>query len=130
MRLELKPASGVGPGFPAVSALKRLDTSVNGSSCCPSLKGFAQPAIVRDIQNGVQGRPAQVGVNHQYPTRVRFAERKGEVDDRQRLPLVRQRAGDHHGLELVLDLRLVQHAPSLRYCSSDTALDVAVTSRA
>src|SRR5688572_15953080 len=75
----------------------------------PILKGFAQTAIVRDIQNGMQGRAAQVGVNHQYPARVRFAESKGEVDDRQCLSLVRQRAGDHHGLRMVLCLRLVQH---------------------
>ena len=54
MRLEVKPAKGVGPGFPAVSALKWLDTCDEGELMLTIAKRFTQPPIVRDIQNSVQ----------------------------------------------------------------------------
>src|SRR5258705_4717693 len=69
-----------------------------------------QPSVIGDTENVVNRWPAEVGVNQQHAPFVRGAERQGEVDDRERLPFLRDGAGYHHPVEPLLALQMVQRS--------------------
>ena len=58
----------------------------------------------------VRRRPSKIGVNQQYTTLVRFAERERKVRRRQGFTLRGLRAAEHDDLDGAIDLRLMQDA--------------------
>ena len=90
MRGELRPASGVRPGRPAVNTLSRSDTFSSGRSSLFVGQDLGQATTVRDAEQRMNRRPAQIRINEQHSSGVGITQCQRQVDGRQRLTLVRQ----------------------------------------
>jgi hypothetical protein len=66
-----------------------------------------------DLEQLVERRLAQIGVDKQHPALIRLAQRERQVHRGERLPLARHGAGDHHHGQTALGLGVVQDGRQL-----------------
>ena len=70
MRSELSPANGVGPGRPGCQHGQAIRQLENRQREALFSKRLAQPVVIVNAKNPVDGRPAQVGINHEHSAGV------------------------------------------------------------
>ena len=84
MRAEVRPLIGSGSGRPAGSSVSVSVILQHGELArrCGALRPSFRPGDVRDAEDVVQRRPAQVGVDEQHLAPVRLAQRQRQVGRR------------------------------------------------